>query len=176
MKVELIKYPTDEDWLFCRQCTLNTIGKTTTKLPADEWKVKLLKSEHSPIRTLWFGFKLEIPYYISVHLVRHKHGVEHFVQTQRNDRQNNYDRKKAPQDTLVSHIIYVNAQELMHMARMRLCYQASEETREVVKEMCRLAIESNPEFKGLFVPKCIYRNGKCDEFFPCDKMNWNKEE
>lgn len=170
MKVELIKHPTDEDWLFCRQCTLNTIGKTTTKLPTDEWKVKLLKSEHSPIRTLWFGFQLKIPYWVSVHLVRHKHGCEHFVETQRNDRQDNYDRKKAPQDTLVSHIIYVNAQELMYMARMRLCYQASEETREVVKEMCRLAIESNPEFKGLFVPKCIYRNGKCDEFFPCGKM------
>lgn len=176
MKVELIKHPTDEDWLFCRQCTLNTIGKSSTKLPTDEWKKKLIKSEHSPIRTLWFGFKLEIPYWQSVHLVRHKYGIEHFVQTQRNDRQDNYDRNKAPQDTLVSHIIYINAQELMHMARMRLCYQASEETREVVKKMCDLAKESNPEFKDVLVPKCIYRNGKCDEFYPCGKMNLDKEK
>ena len=33
MKVEMIKHPNDDDWLFCKQCTLNTIGKTTTKLP-----------------------------------------------------------------------------------------------------------------------------------------------
>ena len=74
MKVEMIKHPTDIDWIFCRQCTLNTVGKTTTYLPSMEWKEKLIKSEHSPIRTLWFGFKLEIPYWVSVHLVRHKIG------------------------------------------------------------------------------------------------------
>ena len=61
----MIKHPTDEDWLFCRQCTLNTIGKKTSKLPTDEWKVKLLRSEHSPIRTLWFAFRMEIPYWVS---------------------------------------------------------------------------------------------------------------
>lgn len=74
MKVELLKHPTEEDWFFCKQCTLNTVGKSTTTLPTDEWKVKLLKSEHSPIRTLCFAFKLEIPYWVSVHLVRHKIG------------------------------------------------------------------------------------------------------
>ena len=74
IKVEMIKHPTDEDWLFCKQCTLNTIGKTTTTLPTDEWKKKLLKSEHSPIRTLWFAFKIEMPYWVSVHFVRHKLG------------------------------------------------------------------------------------------------------
>ena len=41
----MIKHPTDEDWLFCKQYTLNTIGKTTTKLPTNEWKEKLLKSD-----------------------------------------------------------------------------------------------------------------------------------
>lgn len=171
MKVEMIKHPSDEDWLFCRQCTLNTIGKTSTKLPTDEWKVKMLESEHSPIRTLWFAFKLEIPYWVSVHLVRHKIGCEHFVQSQRNDRQDGYDRTKAPQDELVRHIIYVNAQELVNIAHARLCNQASEETRSVVKEMVRLANESNPEFKTVLVKRCQYRNGKCTEFFPCGKEN-----
>ena len=27
MKVELIKYPTEQDWLWVKQCTLNTVGK-----------------------------------------------------------------------------------------------------------------------------------------------------
>ena len=165
----MIKHPNDDDWLFCKQCTLNTIGKTTTKLPTDEWKIKLLESEHSPIRTLWFAFKMEIPYYVSTHFVRHKFGVERFVQTQRNDRQNKYDRTKAPQDTLVSHIMYVNAQELANMAHVRLCKQASKETREVMQMIVTEVLKTNPEFKTVLVPKCEYRNGKCTEFFPCPK-------
>lgn len=167
MKVEMIKHPTDEDWLFTRQCTLNTIGKTTTKLPSDEWKVKLLESEHSPIRTLWFAFKMEIPYWVSVHLVRHKIGVEHFIQSQRNDRQEKYDRATAPQGELVSHVMVVNACELVNMAHARLCKQASPETQEVMKEIVRLVIQVNPEFESVLVPKCQYRNWKCTEFFPC---------
>lgn len=175
MNVEMIKHPTDEDWLFCRQCTLNTVGKTTTKLPTDEWKIKLLESEHSPIRTLWFGFKLEIPYWVSVHLVRHKIGVEHFVSTQRDDRhiERVISREDKPQGELVSHIIYVNAAEFVNIAHMRLCNQASAETRLVVEEMVRLAVESNPEFKTVLVPKCVYRNGKCTEFTPCYKKDNN---
>ncbi len=168
MKVELVKYPSDEDWLFCRQCTLNTIGKKTTKLPTDEWKKKLIESQHSPIRTLWFAFNLEIPYYVSVHLVRHKFGVEHFVSTQRDDRNNNdIPRAEKSQGAMVSHMIYVNAQELINMAHKRLCNQASPETREVMKEMVRLAVEQCPYMKDVLVPECKYRNGKCTEFFPC---------
>lgn len=170
MKVELIKHPTDEDWLFCRQCTLNTVGKTTTKLPTEEWKVKLLESEHSPIRTLWFGFKLEIPYWVSVHLVRHKIGVEHFVQSQRDDRNNSdIPRAEKPQGEMVSHIIYMNAQEFMFFARRRLCKQASPETQEVARMMVDAAVAANPEFKTVLVPNCVYRNGKCTEMFPCKK-------
>ncbi|MFA6832079.1 MAG: FAD-dependent thymidylate synthase [Bacteroidaceae bacterium] len=167
----MIKNPSDDDWIFCKQCTLNTIGKTSANLPTDEWKRKLLKSEHSPIRTLWFGFKMEIPYYISVHFVRHKFGVEHFVQSQRNDRQDRYDRTKAPQDSIVSHIMYLNAQELINMSHARLCNQASKETREVMREIVRLVDEANPEFKEVLVSKCEYRNGKCDEFFPCKQRS-----
>lgn len=66
-EVEIIKYPTDDDWMLCKKCTLNTVGKNTTKLPTEEWKHKLLMSEHSPIRTLNFCIKMTIPYYVSVH-------------------------------------------------------------------------------------------------------------
>lgn len=167
----MIKHPTDEDWLFCRQCTLNTIGKKTTQLPTNEWKVKLLESEHSPIRTLWFGFRLEIPYWVSVHLVRHKFGVEHFVQSQRDDRNDaETPRAEKPQGEMVSHIIYLNAQEFVNIAHSRLCNQASQETRDAVKEMVRQAVESNPEFKSVLVPRCAYRGGRCTEFFPCGKQ------
>lgn len=172
-KVELLKTPNDDDWMICKRCTLNTIGKDTTKMPTDEWKHKILAAEHSPIRTLQFVIKMNIPYYVSVHFCRHFIGVTHFVQSQRNDRQTNYDRTKAPQDSPVSHIMYINAQELMFMARKRLCMQADPMTRTVMKEIVRQVLKTNPEFYGLLVPLCEYRGGECSEFFPCGK---NKKE
>lgn len=168
MKVELLKAPTKEDWTLCKICTLNTVGKKITNDPTDEWKVKLLESEHSPIRTLWFCFRLEIPYWVSVHLVRHHVGCEHYVQSQRDDRNNSSkSRAEKPQGEMVSHIIYLNAQSFVNIAHARLCKQASVETRYIVSEMVRLAVENNPEFKSVLVPKCVYRNGKCTEFNPC---------
>lgn len=166
-KVEIIKRPTDQDWKWCKDCTLNTVGKTSEKLPTEEWKHKILAAGHSPIRELWFGIKMQIPSYISVHFVRHHIGVNHYVQTQRNDRQSNYDRTKAPQDTMVSHVMSINAQELIFMAHKRLCSQAAPETRAVMQEICKQVEELNPEFIGLLVPECVYRNGKCTEFYPC---------
>ena len=170
MKVEMIKHPTDEDWLFCRQCTLNTIGKKTSKLPTDEWKVKLLRSEHSPIRTLWFAFRMEIPYWVSVHFCRHAHGVVHFVSTQRDDRhpEETVSRADKPQGEMVSHIMYVNAQELMFIARKRLCNQASPETRQVMQMIVDEVLKTNPEFKEFLVPACVYQH-ECKEFMPCGK-------
>lgn len=167
--IELIKVPTEQDWQWAKTCTLNTVGKSSTKLPTSEWKEKLIASEHSPLREIWFGFKMVIPYWVSVHFVRHHIGVNHYVQTQRSDRQDQYDRNKATQDTLVSHIMSVNLQELVFMSHKRLCKQASPETRGVMQELCKLAIEAVPELEGYLVPLCRYRNGKCTEFFPCNK-------
>ena len=42
--------------------------------------------------------------------------------------------------------------------------------------MRKLAEEANPELKGLLVPLCIYRNGKCTEMFPCGKYEWSRKE
>ena len=166
-KVEILKYPSEEDWMLCKTCTLNTVGKTSAKLPTDEWKHKLLMSEHSPIRTLNFYIRMTIPYYVSVHFCRHFTGVTHFVQSQRNDRQDKYDRTKAPQDAMVTHIMYVNAQELMFMSRRRLCTQADAFTRTVMEEICKQVVELCPEYNGTFEPMCFYRGGRCTEFNCC---------
>ena len=171
MNVEVLKYPTQEDWILAKQCTLVTIGKNAITPPTDEWKVKLLKANHSPIRTLEFCFKItDIPYWVSTHLVRHIHAVP-FVKTQRNDRQENYDRNEAPQGALVDMCWFMNAEELITIAHKRLCNQASPETQEVVREICHKVVELCPEFKELLVPLCVYRNGKCDEFYPCGLWN-----
>lgn len=166
-KVEILKIPSDEDWMITKLCTLNTVGKTSTTLPTEEWKHKLIMSEHSPIRTLNFCIKMTLPYWVSVHFCRHFMGVTHFVQTQRNDRQDKYDRDMAPQGQMVTHIIYVNIQELMFMSRRRYCMQAAEYTRKVMHEICRQIEELCPYTVGAFEPMCFYRGGRCTEFYPC---------
>lgn len=168
MKVELLKFPSEQDLKWVKTCTLNTVGK---KLKSDsqvssEWVEKLVKAEHSPIRELWFGIKMEIPYWVSVHFVRHHIGINHYVSTQRTDR-TGVNRNEKPQGELVSHIMSVNAQELVFMAHKRLCKQASQETREVMQEIVKKVVQVAPYMKSVLVPLCVYRNGKCEEMFPC---------
>lgn len=55
--VDVLKHPTDEDWMLAKICTLVTVGKTSAKPPTMEWKRKLLAARHSPIRTLEFCFR-----------------------------------------------------------------------------------------------------------------------
>ena len=170
MNVKIVKYPTEQDWLWVKQCTLNTVGKKLKKNSCvdDEWKKKLIESEHSPIRELWFGIKMEIPYWVSVHFTRHHMGVNHYVQTQRTDR-TGINRDELPQGEIVSYIMSVNAQELIFMAHKRLCLQASEETRKVMQEIVKQVIEVAPYMKDVLVPLCAYRGGRCTEMFPCKK-------
>ena len=170
MKTKLIKYPSAEDWIFCKRCALVTVGKESETGPTQEWKHKILEARHSPIRVLQFAFELELPYWVSVHLCRHIH-AQPFVRSQRNDRQNDYDRTKAPQDEPVKMIWYMNAEELMIIANKRLCNQASEETRQIVKMMCDEVLRTCPEFDGLLVPMCQYHGGKCHEMFSCKNKN-----
>lgn len=167
MNVEIIKYPTEEDWMFAKKCTLVTVGKETNKPPTEKFKRDMLRARHSPIRVLPFLFYLtDVPYWVSVHLCRHIH-AQPFVRTQRNDRQNEYDRGKAPQDTPVDMMWYMTAEELITIANKRLCKLASKETRELVKMICKAVTEVCPEFKEELVPMCVRNGGVCHEMFPC---------
>lgn len=168
MRATLLDYPEEKDWLGCKLRALVTVGKTPVTPPSEEWKKKILTARHSPIRYLRFGFYLEdVPSWVATHLARHVHS-QPYITTQRNDRQNKYDRRKAPQDAPVNMIYDVNAEELMTIANKRLCNQASPETRSLVKLMCIEVEKVCPEFKGLLVPACEY-NGVCHEMYPCGK-------
>ena len=170
MNVTLIKYPTADDWALCKQCALVTAGLSPKNAPDEQWKKAILQAKHSPIRVLNFAFLLEnIPSWVSVHLCRHVH-AQPFVRSQRNDRQTEYDRNKAPQDAPVDMIWYMNAEELMTIAAKRLCMKASPETRAVVAEICNLVIEKCPEFEGLLKPACEWQGGRCYEIQPCGKI------
>ena len=172
MEVRLVRVPSEEDLIWAKKCTLVTVGKETVTPPTTEWLHRLLEARHSPIRELWYRFELrDIPYYVSVHLVRHHVEFHPYVKSQRNDRQSEYDRTKAPQDAPVDMNLSMNAEMLMTLANKRLCMKASPETRYVVAEMCRLVEERCPEFKGLLCPMCEYHGNVCHEMQSCGRWN-----
>lgn len=170
MVVRINEIPNENDWFEVKRRALVTVGKNAITEPNETWKHSILEARHSPIRRLNFSFYIECPYWVSVHLCRHIH-AQPYVKSQRNDRQSEYDRNKAPQDETVCMIWDMNAEELMIIANKRLCAQASPETREIVQKMCDLVQDRMPEFRGLLVPMCKYSGGVCHEMKPCGGNN-----
>lgn len=169
MNVTLLEYPTEHDWMAVKERALVTVGLKAKSEPGLMWKKSILNARHSPIRRLRFSFLIEdLPSWVSVHLCRHIH-AQPYVRSQRNDRQADYDRNKAPQDAPVTMIWDMNAEELMTIANKRLCAQASAETQAVVWQMCQQVICACPEFEGFLVPICEYHGGVCHEMNPCGR-------
>ena len=169
MNVTVLEYPTERDWLEVKRRALVTVGLNAKNPPTEKWKEDMLNARHSPIRYLRFSFLLEdIPSWVSVHLVRHVH-AQPYVRSQRNDRQEMYDRNKAQQDSPVDMIWDMNAEQLLVIANKRLCMQASPETRMVVEEICNKVVELCPEFNNYLVPMCMYHGGVCHEMKPCGR-------
>lgn len=143
------------------------------KEPSSSWKSRILDAEHSPVAALTFAIRFErIPSYVSVHFVRHKMGVVHFVQSQREDRSaTGTPRHDLPQDAPIRHKMVINALEIMSISRRRLCNQASTNTRLAWRAAVQ-AIRSigERELADKCVPMCIYRGGICHEMRPCGKM------
>ena len=174
MEIEVLRYPTDEDWMLVKQCALVTAGKRAVNPPDEDWKERILRARHSPIRELKFVFLLTgIPYYVSTHLARHHEGVQPYIRSQRNDRQSAYDRTKAPQDAPVDMILSVNAEGLITLSNKRLCYKADPVTRKVVKCICDEAIAVMPEIRAELEPMCLRNGGVCKEMYPCGEMPWD---
>lgn len=157
------------EWGDARLAAFNTIGKEPKTGATDAWKKRILLAEHSPIRLVRFRWKwLSLRYWVSVHLVRHKFGIEHFVSTQRTDRTGADER--GLQDAPVDHMAEANAQALINISRKRLCMQASQETRDAWRLVRKGVAELDPVVASVMVPECIYR-GFCPEFRPCGYAN-----
>lgn len=164
-KVEILNY--SDGWQAVKDAAMNTIGEDSGKYPSSTWKKKILRAEHSPIRLLTFTIRFtNIEYWVVMHLVRHKIGVEHFVSTQRTDRTGT-NRDELPQNNLVDYTMVADAQALINISRKRLCTQASPETQRVWM-MVRNAIEEigEKELAAAMVPECVYR-GFCPEMRGC---------
>lgn len=155
-------------WKGVMDSALTTVGKDGKDVePSVKWKRSILLSEHSPIRKLMFDIRLrQVKSWVSVHLVRHKYGIEHFVRTQRSDRvSDERPRDEKHQGALVDHDILVNVQALINISRKRLCTAASLETR-LAWSLVRDAIAGiDPVVASVMVPECVYR-GFCYEMEP----------
>lgn len=157
----------EDNWQDVKDSAMATVGKETGKYPDSNWKKRILMCEHSPIRRIKFYWRwMCIKSWVSVHMVRHKIGIEHWVKSQRNDRTGFEDRDNAPQATLIEHACEANAQALIFISRRRLCSNAQPETREAWQAVKDKVAEVEPELAACMVKECIYR-GFCTEFKSC---------
>ncbi len=154
-------------WREVADSARTTINKDAgTGEPGSKWKRRMLLSEHSPIRQILVNIKwYDLKYWVSVHLVRHKIGIEHWVRTQRSDRTGE-DRDALKQGNTVEHEILVSTQGMINISRKRLCSQASVETKEAWKSVLETIKEKESELYSVCVPECIYR-GWCYEYKTC---------
>ena len=165
MYVKILK--ADADWMAVKEAARATVGREGPgKPPSAGWRKQILLAEHSPIRLIRIKWRWhDLKSWISVHFVRHKHGIEHFVSTQRTDR-TGIDRDAKRQDALVDHVAEANAQALINISRKRLCRQAADETRRAWQAVRDQVAEVDPVLASVMVPECIYR-GFCPEMQSC---------
>lgn len=165
MKIEITKVTSWTDVLNAARFTQRK--EPLDKEPSVEFKKKIIKAEHSPLRCLMFNIDLyDIPNYVSVHFVRHIH-AQPFVSTSRPD----IDGKQIPREKQkkidpVNLRLFLNAEEIINISRKRLCNKAEKETREIWKKVIEELRKTEPELANACVPNCLYR-GFCPEFKSC---------
>ena len=154
-------------WQEIKDDALFTIHKSNGKYPTSDWKTRMLRAEHSPIRSGKIIIELyDVPSFVIGHLVRHNLGFTPFVASLREDR-TEYD--SIPNRNTPNAVRFDgNFQSFINISRKRLCNCASKETREAW-ELVRQAIKAiEPELANNMVRECVYRNGMCPEMFTCE--------
>lgn len=134
------------------------------KEPSREFKRLMVIAEHDPIRDIEIKFKWNIPYWVAMHWKTHIWRSR--TNTQRNDRQSEYDRNNAPQSTEVSFTGDMNVQHAIDTMRKRLCHMAAAETRACAVSFKAELRAIEPEISDALVPNCVYRCG-CPEPRTC---------
>lgn len=171
IKTEFNSFPYSETWRRLKNHCRTTDNKDfTEKNPTEEFKRKLLMSEHTPIRLLEFDWSWKgIPYWVSTEWSRHK--FEKFISSQRDDRLiDDIPRAEKPQGAMVNFDGYANMQNLIDAWRKRLCYKATPEARGLAEDFKIQLGKMFPAEANVLVPNCIYRGG-CPEFASCGLYN-----
>lgn len=137
------------------------------KEPSDDFKKNIIRAEHSPLRCLMFNIDLyDIPRFVSDHLVRHVH-AQPFVSTGRQDIvQELPSRHEQKMDDLYNMRLFLNAQEIINISKVRLCAHAEAMTRKAWQQVINELYKQEPVLATACVPNCIYRN-MCPELKCC---------
>ena len=165
MKIEITKVTSWTDVLNAARFTQRKEPRSGE--PSVAWKKKIIKAEHSPLRCLMFNIDFyDIPNYVSVHLVRHIH-AQPFVSTSRPD----IDGKQIPREEQkkidpVNMRLFLNAQEIINISKVRLCNKTEKETRKIWSQVIEELRKIEPELANACVPNCLYR-GHCPEIKSC---------
>lgn len=154
---------TTDDNLFREACESTLRPGQVSKVSFE----KMLRCEHSPIRARMYWVRMEgIPTFVSVHLVRHHVGVDHFVMSNRDDRGGDGD-DNVTRNSPVTHSMHINAQALIAMSRKRLCLNSHKKTVAVWTKVRKTIAAIDPEMGKFLLPECAYRNGLCPELRQC---------
>lgn len=161
------------DWQEVVDDSRFTVGKQPLgKEPSEDFKKRILIAEHSTIRSISVKWVWEnMKHWVTVHWVRHK--WEKFVRTQRSDR-TGINRDELRQDEPQDFTGEANTQHLIDTWRKRLCYMASDETRQYAEDFKMALHEVEPEIADVLVPNCVYRCG-CPEMGGCGWFNSHPE-
>jgi len=165
MKIEITKVTSWTDVLNAARFTQRKPLRSGE--PSENWKKKIVKSEHSPLRCLMFNIDFyDIPYYVSVHLVRHIH-AQPFVSTSRPDIDGNMKpREEQKKNDPVNMRLFLNAQEIINISKVRLCNKAESQTRAAWRYVIQELRKIEPILADACVPSCVYR-GICPEIKSC---------
>ena len=165
MRVEVTKVTSWKDVLNAARFTQRK--KPLDKEPSDDFKRGIIRAEHSPLRCLMFNIDLyDIPRFVSDHLVRHIH-AQPFVSTGRHDIvQELPSRHEQRMDDLYNMRLFLNAQEIINISKVRLCTHAEKETRGIWQQVINELYKQEPLLAIACVPSCIYRN-MCPELNCC---------
>jgi len=155
------------DWLgVLNVARLTQNQKPLDKEPSDEWKRKLTRSRHSPLRLIEFLITGTLPGFVLTHISRHKY-QQIFIGTGRTDIMKTNDR---PLDTdLRPFALYINADAFLTLYEARSCFKASLETRVAVEGFRHLVSTVEPVIAENCYRPCA-KYGGCVEFTQCGYM------
>jgi len=165
MKIEITRVTSWTDVLNAARFTQRK--EPLDKEPSIEFKKKIIKAEHSPLRCLMFNIDFyDIPNFVQNHLVRHIH-AQPFVSTSRPDINGNMlPREEQKKSDPVNMRLFLNAQEIINISKVRLCNKAEFKTRNIWRQVVEELRKIEPELANACVPQCYYR-GFCPEFKSC---------
>ena len=169
MEIRITKVTSWKDVLNAARFTQRKVP--LDKEPSDDFKKNIVRAEHSPLRCLMFNIDLyDIPRFVSDHLVRHIH-AQPFVSTGRQDIvQELPSRHEQRMDDLYNMRLFLNAQEIINISKVRLCTHAEAMTRKTWQQVINELYKQEPVLATACVPNCIYRN-MCPELKCCGYIN-----